>query len=104
MRVVLSHNELQDKMNDQKRLYTGRKDKNNNKIFVGDIVRVTYGNADSNFSENELVIYEDGKFLLDHEDGQSTFDSPHFSLEVIGTLKDNPELYSKGFRISFDSD
>lgn len=91
-------------MNDQKRLYTGRKDKNNNRIFVGDILRVAYGNADSNFSENELVIYKDGKFLLDHEDGQSTFDSPHFSLEVIGTLKGNPELYSEGFRISFDSD
>lgn len=52
---------------------------------------------------NELVIYKDGKFLLDHEDGQSTFDSPHFSLEVIGTLKDNPALYNDGFRISFDS-
>lgn len=91
-------------MNELERLYTGRKDKNNNKIFVGDIVRVTYGNADSNFSENELVIYKEGKFLLDHEDGQSTFDSPHFSLEVIGTLKDNPELYNDNFRISFDND
>ncbi|UFK97714.1 YopX family protein [Kaistella faecalis] len=91
-------------MKDLQRHFTGIKDKNNNKIFVGDILRVTYGNADSNFSENELVICKDGKFLLDHEDGQSTFDSPHFSLEVIGTLKDNPELYNDNFRISFDSD
>lgn len=82
---------------------TGVKDKNDIPICVGDILRVSYGDAVSNFSENELVIYKDGKFLLDHEDGQSTFDSPHFSLEVIGTLKDNPELYNDGFHISFDS-
>lgn len=91
-------------MNYLDRIYTGEKDKNNNKIFVGDIVRVTYGDAASNFSENELVIYKEGKFLLEHEDGLSTFDSPHFSLEVIGIQTDNPELYKDNFRILFGSD
>lgn len=91
-------------MNQSERVPTGIKDVNNRMIFVDDIVKVTYGKGENKFSENEKVIYEDGKFYLDHQDGTSSFDSPHYSLEVIGTIYDNPELFNDERRISFWGD
>ena len=82
----------------------GIKDKHGIEICVDDIVKVTYGDAHINFSENEKVIMENGKFYLAHEDGTSTFDSPHYSFEVIGNIHDNPELFKEGGRISFWGD
>ncbi len=91
-------------MNKLERIPTGIQDINERMIFVDDIVKVTYGDAQNNFSENEKVIYDNGKFYLDHHYGTSSFDSPHYSLEVIGNIHDNPELFNKGRRISFWGD
>ena len=91
-------------MEKNKRTPTGIKDKHGIEICVDDIVKVTYGDAHHNFSENEKVIIENGKFYLDHEDGTSALDSSCHSLEIIGNIHENPNLFKEGRRISFWGD
>lgn len=86
------------------RIPTSYKDKNGKEIFVNDIVKVTYGDADHKFSEYEKVILKDGVFYLDHDDGISTFDSPQYSLEVTGTIHKEPLLFTEDVKISFFED
>lgn len=42
-------------MKKEERIPTGIKDINNRMIFVDDIVKVTYGNAENNFSETKKL-------------------------------------------------
>lgn len=91
-------------MEKNNRTPTGIKDIHDIEICVGDIVKVTYGDAVKYFSENEKVIMRDGKFYLDHEDGTSTLDSSCYSVEIIGNIHDKPEIFKTGQRISFWGD
>ena len=91
-------------MKKNNRIPTGIKDIHDIEICVDDIVKVTYGDAVQNFSENEKIIMEVGKFYRDHEDGTSTLDSSYYSLEIIGNIHNNPELFQEGRRISFWGD
>lgn len=91
-------------MKNNERKSTELKDKNGQEIFVGDILKVLYGNKESNFSEIELVVFQNEKFSLMSRDGSSSLDAPHYSYEVIGNMKDNPDLYDDRIRMSFWSD
>ncbi len=83
---------------------TGINDKLGVEIFEGDILKVLYGNSTSSFSEIELVVFENEKFSLLSRDGSSSLESPHYSYEVIGNIKDNPDLFDDRIRMSFWSD
>lgn len=91
-------------MDKNNRTPTGIKDRHAREICVDDIVKVTYGDAVKNFSENEKVIMKNRKFYLDHEDGTSTLGSSCYSLEIIGNIFDNPELFKEGRIISYWGD
>jgi uncharacterized phage protein (TIGR01671 family) len=80
--------------------YTGKKDKNGNKIFEGDIFR----NKDE-FSEHIGVIsYSNAKFVINwmihkhKSDKGISFETEDsfVSNEVIGNIYDNPELLKEG--------
>lgn len=69
--------------------YTGLTDKNDTKIFEGDIVDI--------LTENEeigVVDYEDGGFLVNADGFSVDFHTNIYGtdLEVIGNIHDNPEL------------
>jgi len=62
--------------------YTGLKDKNGKEIYEGDIL---YGNED----ENDTVVYEENKFILQPLGDDSIFWEKS---EVIGNIYENKEL------------
>lgn len=74
--------------------YTGLKDKNDKKIFEGDIVRA----KDSFFYNdgNYKIVYMKGSFIaLDKDESEEVTFGKDVSLdafEVIGNIHDNPEL------------
>ena len=81
--------------------YTGLKDKNDTKIFEGDIVLVPYidpifkctGN-DTSPCELATVKYCDGVFCVEYiESGDKfTLSAMDGYMEIIGNIYDNPEL------------
>ena len=70
--------------------YTGIKDKNDKKIFEGDIVKCKIGNVDF----EGYVYFYGGRFeFIDFEDDEETeFLCYCDDLEVIGNIYENPEL------------
>lgn len=72
--------------------------------MVGDIVKVTYGNKDSNWFEVEKVIWKDNRFYLESQDGISSLDSLHYTYEIIGNINDDPDLYKDGYKMKFWGD
>lgn len=85
--------------------FTGSTDKNVNKIFEGDIVRLEPPESDFNELHNPRevrilkVVFFEGKFALDmhkwwkYGDGMCALGNYESErLEVIGNIHDNPEL------------
>lgn len=76
--------------------YTGLKDKNENKIFAGDIVRQTMTVNGEIVQRVAKIVFDDGGYWLLYPNNQifrlmqNTIDI--YELEVIGNIYDNPEL------------
>ena len=73
--------------------YTGLLDKNDKKIFEGDILRATYdGDAERIYE----VIFYNGGYKMRTKDCETMYDysihDDHPEFEVIGNIYDNPEL------------
>lgn len=71
--------------------YTGLKDKNENKIFEGDIVKNSKGMIGK-------IIYVQSfcGFCIADDNGLSSLDDTCIDIEVIGNIFDNPELLKEG--------
>lgn len=76
--------------------YIGIKDKNDNKIFEDDIVRIIVNNYDE---DNILIVRYDSalaQFVLENDSLSVTFDNVYnYEVEVVGNIHDDPE-YLKG--------
>ncbi len=75
--------------------YTGLKDKNDVKIFEGDIVRVADDEGDTNFVDGGIgtILFLSGMWYIDLSVSNSLYDmSDCYYIEVIGNVYDNPEL------------
>ena len=88
--VGVSNIEVDDKTIGQ---YIGIKDKNDEKIFKDDIVRIFA----SNYDEEEIFVvkYDTSlaQFVLESDNLCVTFDNVyHYEVEVVGNIYDNPEL------------
>ena len=68
--------------------YTGVTDKNETKIFEGDIVKVRLQNGYLNFR----VLFYYGMFRLNSLDDRFYIPIEPYEMEVIGNIYDNPEL------------
>ena len=91
-------------MEKNRRTPTGIKDIHGIEICVDDIVRSYTGPILLNYAGNELVVFYDGKFCLDNEDGTSSLYNIRKPLEIIGNIHDNSKLFKEGGRISFWDD
>ena len=65
--------------------YTGLNDKNDKRIFEGDILSVWN-------VRNDVVVFEDGAFIMEDTEIPMRF---AIKFEVIGNITDNPELLEK---------
>ena len=71
--------------------YTGMRDKNNRKIFEGDIVKTSHGGS----TYYAKIEWDDGSFWVTNHDIQMPNYINEVSrtyLEIIGNIHDNPEL------------
>ena len=66
--------------------YTGLTDKNDKKIFEGDII------FDPEMKENHIVMFDEGGFCTEEMFLQSYLCFDEMEVEVIGNIHDNPEL------------
>lgn len=71
--------------------FTGLTDKNGNKIFEGDILKV-YEKEEN--TQNVLVFYEAGQFVVSHY-ALKLLTYRTIRSEVIGNMYDNPELFRR---------
>ena len=79
--------------------YTGSLDKNDKKIFEGDIVKVTDDNGETDFSDGGIgdVGFYDGLWYVGGEIHNGLNDlTKMYYVEVIGNIHDNPELLKEG--------
>ena len=74
--------------------YTGMKDKNDERIFEGDILRIvlTDGHEDGPIVWSDI----DARYHFESPDGCSYGICEWNDLEVIGNIHDNPELLNGG--------
>jgi uncharacterized phage protein (TIGR01671 family) len=81
-------------------LYSGLEDKNNTKVFVGDIVKMSCISIGEVYHTG-VVVFESGAFLVNYLDGTQRSDDtlcgwiykPYDNqVEIIGNKSDNPEL------------
>jgi len=66
--------------------YTGLKDKNGKEIYEGDILLW------EDVKIKSEVVFEEGCFVIKHEQGGSDFISSKNMFEIIGNIYENPEL------------
>jgi uncharacterized phage protein (TIGR01671 family) len=81
--------------------YTGIHDKNGNRIFEGDIIRIhnDYTHDQGHFPFNALIGFTKGMFVSygEYDNFYTPFDSWNTPLvwwEIIGNIYDNPDLVS----------
>ena len=82
--------------------YTGLKDRNDNKVFEGDIILATkdfYGNTEEKIPM--VVVFKDGCFMLEVRKDTATKKKGYYYInilknyidtEVIGNIYENPKL------------
>lgn len=82
--------------NSYKMLYTGLKDKNGKKIFVGDILKVPdlYETPENTYPtyHHEHVIYSNYGFGTNHAMFYEDWEFISEECEVVGSIYENPEL------------
>ena len=79
-------------MNNKERKLTELKDKSAQEIFVGDIMRSYSGEIQLNSPLNEKVVYREGWFYFENEDGISILESESSSFEIVGNSTENPDF------------
>ena len=76
--------------------YTGFTDKNGKRIFEGDIVDVEYDIQYVGVAADRIglfvVVFDDGSFMKQKNDGGLFHFIPSDKCEVVGNIHDNPEL------------
>lgn len=74
--------------------YTGLRDKNDVRIFEGDIVKAEWASLNITNTVVGTVIYENATFILETDEHYLFFEDNIFSggCEVIGNIHDNPDL------------
>lgn len=79
--------------------YTGLTDINGEKIFEGDIVKITDDEGETDFSDGGVGVVEfyDGLWYVNGEVNNALHNlSRVYYIEIIGNIHDNPELVKVG--------
>ena len=99
-------NEIGDKMKNS-RMYSGKTDKDNNEILVGDILEITFLKPDSKQVSSwrcGKVEYKQGitcVIMIDKNgvecmyDINSIFDDKNLEFKIVGNIYDHPKLWKE---------